>query len=232
VVVDSAPVATQCNGTVTATVGTGTIAFSGGNLALGQNNCDIVVNVRSAAAGVFNNLPANVTGFPTNIINNATATLTVTPPLPSLLFLKSVAVTSDPVNLATNPKYIPGAEALYTLRVTNTGPGTVDLNTLVINDPIPANTDLFVGDLGGVNSGPVAFVQGTPTSGLTFTYTALNNVVDDITFFSDAGCATAMVPTPPYDATVRCIRLNPKGTMAATGGGNPYFDLSFRVRVR
>ena len=41
-----------------------------------------------------------------------------------------------------------------------------------------------------------------------------------------------MVPTVPYDATVRCIRLNPKGVMAGTGGGNPSFELKFKVLVK
>ncbi len=231
VVVASTPIATQCNGTVAATVGTGIITFSGGNLALGQASCTIAVSVRSAAAGVFNNLPANVTGFASNIVNNATATLTVSGP--SLVFMKTVSVTSDPVNGGSNPKNIPGAEVLYTLRVTNTGLGAVDANTVVIVDPVPANTDLFVGDLGAVNSGPVAFTQGVPTSGLTYTYIALNSGADDVGFFSDNACTVPVaLPTVPYDASVRCIRLNPKGAMAGTGGGNPYFDLSFRVRVR
>ena len=230
VVVASAPVATQCNGTVAATVGTGIITFSGGDLALAQASCTIAVSVKSAAAAVYNNLPANVTGFASNIVNNATATLTVA--VPSLVFMKTVTVTSDPVNGGSNPKNIPGAEVLYTLRVTNTGLGAVDNNTLVVVDPIPANTDLFVGDLGAVNSGPIAFVQGVPTSGLTYTFTALNNGTDDVDFFSDNACTVPVVPAAPYDAAVRCIRLNPKGTMTGTGGGNPYFDLSFRVRVR
>ena len=225
-VVVSAPAATQCNGTVAATIGTGVITFSGGTLSLGQASCSILVNVMSATAGTYNNLPANVTGFPTNIINSATATLTVG--TPSLLFLKTVAVFWDPSNLTTNPKYIPGAEVDYTLRVTNSGPGTVTLDTVVITDPIPANTDLFVGNLGATPVGPIAFVSSTlPPSGLSFT------PVSDLTFFSDAACTAAITPTPPYDASVRCIRLNPKGTMAgASGGNNPFIDLRFRVRVR
>ncbi len=229
-VVATAPAGTQCNGTVAATVGTGVITFSGGTLSLGQASCSILVNVMSATAGTYNNLPANVTGFPTNIINSASATLTVGSP--SLVFLKTVAVLNDPVNGTTNPKNIPGAEVLYTLRVTNTGPGAVDLDTTVVSDPISLNTDLFVGDLSGVSTGPIQFVQGTPTSALSWTYTALNSVTDDVGFYSDSACVTLMVPTAPYDTTVRCIRLNPKGIMAGTGGGNPSFELRFKVRVK
>ncbi len=84
-----------------------------------------MVNVLSATAGTYNNLPANVTGFGTNIINSETATLTVG--TPSLIFLKTGAVLNDPVNGVNNPKKIPGAEMLYTLRVTKTSPGMVDL---------------------------------------------------------------------------------------------------------
>ena len=230
-VVASAPAATQCNGTVAATVGTGVITFSGGTLALGQASCAVLVNVLSATAGTYNNLPANVTGFGTNIINSATATLTVG--TPSLVFMKTVSVTSDPVNLAINPKNIPGAEVLYNLRVTNTGAGTVDSNTTLITDPIPVNTELFVGDLGGVGSGPIVFVQGSPTTTLTWTYTALNNLTDDVDFSNDNGLSWTYVPTPPYDASVNRIRLNPKGTLAgASGGLNPYFELRFRVRLK
>ena len=50
------------------------------------------------------------------------------------------------VNSTTNPKNIPGAVELYTLRITNQGSGTVDNNTLAIVDAIPVNTALDVRD--------------------------------------------------------------------------------------
>ena len=40
---------------------------------------------------------------------------------PTLTHLKSVAVLSDPLNNTTNPKSIPGAMQVYTLRITNSG---------------------------------------------------------------------------------------------------------------
>lgn len=201
---------------------------------LPPGGCTVAVQVTSSTAGANANTASGVVTTQTPAAGAAsnTATLTVTL-APSLLFLKSVAVTSDPVNLTVNPKNIPGAEVLYTLRVTNTGAGTVDLNTVVIADPIPANVDLFTGDLGAPGSGPVVFVQGTPTSGLTYTFTSLGSGADDLDFFSDAACTTPIaLPGTPYDAAVRCIRLNPKGTMSGAGGGNPSFDFNFRVRVK
>lgn len=100
--------------------------------------------------------------------------------LPSLTFLKTVAVTSDPINNTTNPKNIPGAEVLYTMRVTNSGASAVDNNTLVITDPIPTNTEVFTGNLSG--GAPFAFTDGSPTSGLSCAFTALGNLADCMDF--------------------------------------------------
>gem|GEM_PF-6324762 len=43
-----------------------------------------------------------------------------------------------------------------------------------------------MGDLGGAGAGPVAFVQGTPTSGLTYTFTALAGAGDDVSGTGEA----------------------------------------------
>ena len=184
-------------------------------------------------------LSGNPTGTLTNVAtvssngqtNSASDVDTIV--YPSLIHMKTVSLLNDPVNGATNPKNLPGAEVLYSLRVTNSGAGTVGSNTLFITDPIPANTELFVGDLGGAGSGPIVFVQGSPTSTLTWTYAALNNLTDDVDFSNNNGLTWTYVPTPPYDASVNRIRLNPKGKLAAASGGlNPYFELRFKVRVK
>lgn len=153
---------------------------------------------------------------------------------PSLVHMKTVLVISDPVNGASNPKFIPGAEALYSLSVTNTGQGTVDANGTFITDPVPANTELYVGDLGGAGSGPVAFTNGTPTSNLTWTYTSLASTTDDVAFSNNGGSAFTYTPIgSTYDPAVTHIRFNPKGKMAASIGlGNPSFTLGFKVRIK
>jgi trimeric autotransporter adhesin len=151
---------------------------------------------------------------------------------PSLVHLKSVAIVSDPVNGTSNPKFIPGAIADYTLRITNTGQGTVGFDALVLEDPIPANSELFVGDLGGAGSGPVAFTNGSPSSALTWTFSSLLPLpVDDLFFYN--GTTWNYQPSGTYDPNVTQIRLSPKGRMAAnTGSGSPYFEVRFRVRVK
>ena len=201
-----------------------------------NGSCIFTIRVTTSVAGTYTNTIDVGAIASTNGGTNgspASDTLVVLPL--SLVFLKTVSATSDPSNGTTNPKNIPGAEVLYSLRVTNTGPTAVDNNSTVITDPIPANTELFVGDLGAANSGPIAFVQGTPTSALTWTYTSLTNTADDVAF-SDIDCITftyVPVPVSGYDPVVKCIRLNPKGTIASpSGGGNPYFELRFRVRIK
>ncbi len=153
---------------------------------------------------------------------------------PSLLVTKQSSTVSDPVN-TTNPKSIPGAVKLYTITVTNQGTGAVDNNSVLIIDNIPANTRMFVGNLGAPGSGPVAFVNGSPSSALTWTYTALNNLTDDLDFSNDAGATWSYVPVPDgagFDAAVNAIRMRPKGVMPGQGvPGSPNFQLQFRVSV-
>jgi uncharacterized repeat protein (TIGR01451 family) len=139
------------------------------------------------------------------------------------------------VNGTTNPKSIPGSAQTYTLRVTNQGGGTLDNNSVSVTDAIAANTKLFVGNVGGPGSGPIAFTNGSPSSGLSWTFTALNNATDDLEFSNDGGVTWGYSPAADAegcDSTVTHIRLSPKGTMPGNGSGDPYFELRFRVVVR
>jgi uncharacterized repeat protein (TIGR01451 family) len=217
-----------CGGTptVTATAGTGTftIGGTGVNAAVGPSTCTISVNVTSSVAGSYVNGAGQVTTA--NMNNDVTnQTLTVIS-FPSLMFLKTVAIISDPVNGATNPKFIPGAIAQYTLRVINSGTGPVDNNTTVITDPIPANTALFVNDISGTPAGFVSFSQGTPSSTLTY------NPPADVSFSNDGALSWGYTPiagSDGCDSAVTNMRFNPKGTFV---GGNASFNLSFRVCVK
>ena len=79
----------------------------------------------------------------------------------------------------------------------------------------------------------MAFVNAG--SGLTYTYTSLASNTDDLAF-SNVDCTTfSYTPTPDaagFDAAVKCVRVNPKGIFA-TSGGTPFpaFQVQFRVRV-
>lgn len=153
--------------------------------------------------------------------------LTVTVPLPSLTLLKSAAAYSDPVNGTTSPKAIPGAAMRYTLLTTNFGAGTADANSLVFVDPIPADTALYVGNLG--QGKPVFFTDGAIASGL-----AAANVVDSYSSKADCNSYT-YTPVPDgagYDPNVCRLRVQMNGTLnGASGGNNPSFSLMFQVRI-
>lgn len=149
--------------------------------------------------------------------------------LPSLSVQKLSSVISDPVNGTTNPKRIPGSVVRYTITVTNAGEGAIDASTLAITDPLPADVELCVtATCGGV----LAFVDGTPASGLAFSYAT------HTTFSSSpvGGTPYSYTPAPSpegYDASIRGIRIAPNGAMAgASSSGTTSFSLRFLVRVR
>jgi uncharacterized repeat protein (TIGR01451 family) len=220
----------SCAGLVhTATAGGASFNVTAGTIPGGApGTCIVTVQVTSSTIGTYNNTTSGVltaqtstAGAPSN-----TATLTVGP---TLTVVKSSQVFTDPYNGGTNPKRIPGAFVDYTIVVTNPNPVAVDANTVVVFDPVPANTELFVNDLGGGGSGPVVFTA--LTSGLTYTFTSLASGTDDVSFSNNGG--TSYVYTPIADANgvdtaVTNIRINPKATFAATSS----FQLRFRVRIK
>ena len=170
--------------------------------------------------------------------SNNTSNVNLTVVEANLTVLKSAITTSDPINGSTSPYNIPGATVLYSVQVNNTGLGSPDSNTVIVMDPIPANTELFVNDLGGAGSGPVLFIDGTApvNSGLSYTFTSLGSTTDDIEFSNDNGTNWNYTPVPDangYDANVTNIRINPKGVMNASNGtDHPTFILRFSVKVQ
>ncbi|MBW2413957.1 MAG: DUF11 domain-containing protein [Deltaproteobacteria bacterium] len=152
-------------------------------------------------------------------------TFVVVIPMPNIVVLKTVQTTP------AGSFHIPGTDVIYTIRVTNMGPGAVDLDTVVITDNIPAELELRADDFDGATSGPIRFDDGAPSSGLTYTFVSLGDGGDDVGF---QGLAPGYGYTPgtPYDGDVTSIQLNPKGTLPGNGGGDAYFEIRFRARVR
>lgn len=150
----------------------------------------------------------------TNTRRSANATLTIA---------KTSALLSDPLNGSVNPKAIPGAVVRYSLAVTNTGTLPTDNNSVLLVDTLPAS--LRVG-----SAAAPSFVQGTPTSGLTFnpsTDIRFSNAAVPPTSF--AGCT--YTPIQPYDPAVRYVCLNPKGIMAGSTGVPPSFTISLSAQI-
>lgn len=170
---------------------------------------------------------------------NNSANITITPvarPLPNILVVKSVTTISDPFNGGVNPKAIPGAIMQYTIQTSNQGDGAADNNSLAVTDRIPANTELFVNDIGGVGSGPVLFTDGAPSSGLTYTFSGLGSGADSLSFSNDGGASFTYTPTPDVngcDPGVTDVRISLGGAFTFSAGlPRPSFSLQFRIRVK
>ncbi len=146
---------------------------------------------------------------------------------PALALTKTSAAYSDPVNGTTNPKEIPGGVAEYTISATTPASYSVSADTIALSDTTPTGTALVVTDFGGVGSGPAAFVPGS--SGLSYSYSGLANVADDIEFSNNGGTSWTYAPIADangVDNAVTTVRVRPKGTMAAST------TASIRLRYR
>lgn len=227
-------------GALAAAPGGNTLSLSGASIPAGSS-CMVSVRVTSATSTPPGTPYTNHTGAVTTTnagsATSVSAQLTVNPLLPILNLLKQVSVLSDPINNTSNPKAIPGAEMTYVIRITNIGPGTVDAGSIFLNDgPLPANVDLYVGT--GAPATPLAgfaWQDGTPASGLTGCTFGNKNNGGDCVDFSTNGTDWTHVPMPDpdgYDSAIRHLRFRPSGPFSASGGGNPWAEFSFRVRVR
>ncbi|MFZ1743582.1 MAG: proprotein convertase P-domain-containing protein, partial [Pontixanthobacter sp.] len=85
----------------------------------------------------------------------------------TLSVTKISSLISDPANGTTNPKAIPGALVEYLFSVSN--PNPVSAQAVILTDLQPADLIMCVASIGA--SGPVVFTDGSPASGLTYTYT-------------------------------------------------------------
>lgn len=148
---------------------------------------------------------------------------------PAISITKSVAIVSDSVTGTTNPHAIPNAFVDYTITVKNNATFTTTNNTVVVSDATPANLAMFVGNLNGSSGGPIIFTNGSPTSGLTYSYTSLASLTDTLDFSNNNGSTWTYVPTANasgVDTNVTNFRIKPTGVMAANG------TFSFRVRYQ
>ena len=233
----------NCGGSVTAGAGNpGTLTLAGGTIPA-SGSCTISILTTSGTAGIYTNTIAAGTLTTANAGSNAAAAaanLSVQA-APNFTFLKTVQPFWDPYNGTANPlvnapnaKNIPGSIVEYTITASNAG-GPSDIDTVSVTDSIPPNTALFVNDISGANTGPVQFIQGTTSSTLNYTFTALNNSGDDLDFSQFAsGVNWSAVPAPGADgcdASIKRIRIKPKGTFIG-GTPQPSFSLKFRVCVQ
>ncbi|HEU0133396.1 MAG TPA: DNRLRE domain-containing protein [Allosphingosinicella sp.] len=183
-----------------------------------------------------NNRQASFTSREWGVASQRPQLVIVTEPAPSLTTILSRPLVSDPSNGVANPKAIPGAVLLYSLSVSNSSVGYPDSNSVEIVQSVPAQASLFVRDLGTAGSGPVAFAQGSTSSGLTYSYAGLASASDDVAFSNNGGASFVYAPVADptgFDPAVTHIRVTPKGSFAgSSGAGSPSFTVSYRIKVK
>ncbi|MEO8999386.1 MAG: CshA/CshB family fibrillar adhesin-related protein [Rhodanobacter sp.] len=211
------------SGWTCAAVGQVVTCTSSNTIANGANLPPITLNVNvapNAAASISNTATVSNPNYNYNTSNDSSTDPT-TIVGPNLLVMKSVTAISDPVEGTTKPKSLPGAVMQYQITLVNNGSGSADNNSLVITDPLPANTKFVLGS--------ASFIDGTPNSGLTF---APANVT-----YSSVGSAGPWTYVPVNDgggadANVKALKIAPQGIMAGKSGATaPSFSVTFRVVI-
>jgi len=143
---------------------------------------------------------------------------------PTISLAKSTLTIYDPYNGASNPKAIPGAILEYSITAKNDGNLAADNNSIKISDAIPANTKVCVTTSGDCLA--PYFVNGSPSSGLSFASTVYSN---------NNGVTYSYTPSPDAegaDANVTNIRSSMNGAfLPKTGASAPNFQIKFRVVV-
>jgi uncharacterized repeat protein (TIGR01451 family) len=224
--------ATVANASTPTTLGVAGTTYAFNEAASGTTNLTYYTSgmacTNSYAPTTPTPLPSTVGGSVTpQLGDNISCTITNTPKTKANLTLsKSMTIISDPVNGVTNPKAIPGAVIEYAITVTNAGPGPVDVSTVVITDPLPANIAAYVAGTA------VTFADGVPATGLTFSYPA--NVGWSKAIGGGAPYTATLTPDANgYDAAVTGIRIAPTGIMpAAIVAGQPNFTVRFRAQIK
>jgi len=137
---------------------------------------------------------------------------------------------SDPVRGTTNPLALSDGVIEYAIGVTNPNTIAMDFNSVELVDPTPTNLRLCAVDVDGVGNGPVVFIEGTPASGLSFTFGGLTSLTDSVDFSNNGGTTWNYVPQPASDgcdSAVTAFRVKPTGSLAASGK----FTLRARYRI-
>jgi len=186
-------------------------------------------------------------GYEDDVTHTKTARFLVKPFLPTIALSKTINVVYDPINIEDNPKAIPGALIRYTINVINTGRGKSDENSIILQDEIPENSELFIGDLEctslgqDTTDGPVCY-QDTPPpngSGLAYNYDGTIGAIDGVSFsINGTDFNHEPVNSGGFDSNIRYIRITPTGffnNVTIDGTGNPEnqpeFNFSYQIRL-
>jgi uncharacterized repeat protein (TIGR01451 family) len=195
-----------------------------GDLSPGTNAA-LTINATVNSSGDYQNV-ATIASTTTDPLS-ANNTATVTPGTVGLRIEKTSSIVSDGISVV-NPKALPGAVIEYRITVFNDGTSTIDSSSIFIMDVMPALVAAYALTASGP---PVTFVEGANPSGLSFTY------ANDVDWSNQLGGGPPFTYSPSpdgegYDDAVTGIRVNPKGTMAASSAAGPSsFTIVIRARI-
>lgn len=160
-----------------------------------------------------------------NVNTDVTVTLTIGGVAPTI---STVATTTwDDQNGTSNPKSIPGSKRRMTVTVGNPDIAAQDSNVVAVVVATPPNTTVAL-DGDGTSSAFAAFTEGSPASGLAFSYVSGTSTSDDVEFSSDNGSTWTFAPTAATQTSVTHVRLKTRGAMAAKS--NFKIQLAYTVK--
>jgi hypothetical protein len=137
---------------------------------------------------------------------------------PPIIGLTLGAPTWDPVNGTNKPKAIPGSKRRMIMTVTNPDIVATEVDAVELRLPTPAGMIIALDGDGTGSGSAIQGSEGSPASGLTFTYTAPGSTTDQIEFSSDQGLSWTYSPVAGdavSQAGVTVTRARPLGSMAA-----------------
>jgi hypothetical protein len=168
-------------------------------------------------------------------LDSGTGTTTITvklivSPVAATITLSS-ATTWDPVSGTSYPKALPASRRRATISVANPDIVPLDANKLKLVVPTPAGMIVALDGDGTGAGAAIRMTDGSPTSTLAFTYTAPDNILDDVDFSSDGGNNWDYYPISGdtvSEARITHVRLRPRGAMAKQSN----FSMSLPYLVR
>jgi len=130
---------------------------------------------------------------------------------------------------------IPNASLEYLITVTNSGNSPPNYGSIIISDALPPNVALNLSDFGIPGTGPAIFLDGTPATGLGYSFSGLSSVADNIAFSTD-GTDFGYTPVPDgtgFDGAVTHFRITPSNFMEGDRGTGPTsFTLRLRAKIK
>lgn len=123
----------------------------------------------------------------------------------------------------------------YVIGISNSGNSRPNFDTIIAIDALPPQVKMVVADIGAAGSGPIEFVDGSPSSALIYNFQGLGNPSDSLEF-STNGSDFSYIPVDSGDGTdpnVTHIRVTFFGAMApAIGGTASSLQLRFKTKIR